>query len=158
LARLAFAGKIVKSPAAVGMDCAVAGKALPAADHGVRDAKSPRLFGREMLDPDYRDFNPPKPLQGNHPAMSGQDLVVAIDQNRDEVAERFDGVGNLPDLPSAMLLWISRVGFELADRQPLDLQASRNILCHLSLLDRTPRRGARQETNARRSRKPVSAN
>jgi hypothetical protein len=74
-----------------------------------------------MLDPDYRDLGPPKPLRGEHPAMSGQDLVILVDQDRDEVAEGFDALRNLLDLPSAMLLRIPRVWFEFVDRQPLDL-------------------------------------
>jgi hypothetical protein len=106
----------------------------------VRDAEGPRLFGREVLDPDYRDLSPPKPLQAEQPAMSGQDLVFAVDQNRDDGTEGSDALCDLLDLPSAMLLWVPRVWFELADRQPLDFEVSSSILRHLVLLTERPRR------------------
>jgi hypothetical protein len=69
-----------------------------------------------MIDPDYRDLGPPKLFQGEHPAMPAQNLVLAVDQNRDEEAEGLDAPSDLLDLPNAMLLWVSWVWFELADR------------------------------------------
>jgi hypothetical protein len=101
----------------------------------VGDAEGPRPFGRKVLDADYRDLNPPQPPQREDPAMSGQDLVVAVDQDRDKAAEGFDAIGDLTYLPSAMLLWIPRVGFEPADRQPLDPKVSSCVLLHVASPD-----------------------
>ena len=88
-----------------------------------------------MLDADYRDLKPPQLPQGEDPAMSGQDLVVAVDQDRDKAAEGFDAVSDLTYLPSAMLLRVPRVGFELADRRPFDPEVSRRILLHVASPD-----------------------
>jgi hypothetical protein len=62
----------------------------------------------------------------------GQDLAVAIDQDRDQVAEGFDALCNLPDLPSAMLLRIPRQGalrgqVEGRDDLPVEMGAGRNL-------------------------------
>src|SRR5262249_15344329 len=118
----------------------------------VGDAEGARLLGRKMLGSDYRDLNPPQPSQGEDPAMPGQNLVVAVDQDRDEAAEDFDAVCNLAYLASAMLLWIPRVAFDLADRRPLDPKVSSSVLLHVVSPDCVPDPGAGQETTARRSR------
>jgi hypothetical protein len=91
-----------------------------------------------MFGPDHQDLGPPKPSQGEHPAMPGQNLVISIDQNRDEIAEGLDAPSDLLHLPIAMLLWVPRVGFEFADRQRLDLEGSSSVFRHLYLLSERP--------------------
>jgi hypothetical protein len=41
-------------------------------------------------------------LGGEQPAMAGDDVAVAVGQDRDNEAEKLDAIGNLPNL---LLLW-----------------------------------------------------
>jgi len=61
----------------------------------------------------------PKLSGGSQPAVSGDHIVVAIDQHRHVKAKSLDAVGDLPDLLLAVAPRVSRIRFELVDR-PVD--------------------------------------
>ena len=52
-------------------------------------------------------------LGGEQPAMAGDDVAVAVGQNRDNEAEKLDAVGNLPNLLFAVAPRIGRIQLEL---------------------------------------------
>ena len=49
--------------------------------------------------------------------MTGHDLVMAIDQNRNRETEGFNAPRNLPDLPGTMAPGIPRIEDERSERQ-----------------------------------------
>jgi hypothetical protein len=109
-----------------------------------------------MLDADYRDLGPPQPPQGEDAAMSGQDLVVAVDQDRDKAAEGFNAFCDLAYLASAMLF-----GFRGSSLSSLianhSIRRFRAVSLSMSRLLTECPAGRRSALNATRSRKPVSA-
>jgi len=58
------------------------------------------------------------------PAMSGDHIAIAIDQDRDIEAKHSDAFGNLLDLFLAVSARVCRVRFKLGSRAKDDLQAS----------------------------------
>ena len=57
-----------------------------------------------------------------HPAMSGENVELGVDQDRDIKTKRFDAFSNLLDLFLAVLARVCRIGFKLGERAPDDLQ------------------------------------
>jgi len=62
------------------------------------------------------------------PAMSGDHIAIAIDQDRDIEAKHADAFGNLLDLFLAVSARVCRVRFKLGSRAKDDLQASLVVL------------------------------
>lgn len=73
-------------------------------------------FG-QMLEANDRRRAPAQPLGGKQPPMAGDHVVIGVDQHRDIEPERLDAIGDLPDLFSAVLACVARVGFEAIDRK-----------------------------------------
>jgi hypothetical protein len=61
--------------------------------------------------------------------VTGDDIVLAINQDRDSEVENPDAVGDLPDLLSAVAVRIGRVRLELVDRAVDDRQPRRKAGC-----------------------------
>ena len=49
------------------------------------------------------------------PTVPGDDVAVAIDQDRDIEAKGLDAFGNLPDLPLGVAAWIGGVRLQIFD-------------------------------------------
>ena len=64
------------------------------------------LLGGQVLNPDHRHLCAPQHLQRKHPAMTGQDPVIAVDQDRSIETKGFDAPRDLPNLPRCMLFGI----------------------------------------------------
>ena len=68
-----------------------------------------------MIEAEGRNLAPAELAGGNQPAMAGDDLVAAIDQDRNIKTEGFDAGGDLPDLLLAVAPWVGCVGLKLVD-------------------------------------------
>jgi hypothetical protein len=62
----------------------------------------------------------PEQLRRRHAAMTGNDSVIGIDQDRIRPAEGPDRLGNYPDLLFWVRAGIGGIGLERADRDLLD--------------------------------------
>lgn len=83
------------------------------------NGESARLRLAQMLKRDRRHLGPAEKLAGFEPAVTGDDLQLAVDEDRRIEAEGLDALRNLADLPLIMRADIPRIGEEGCDR-PVD--------------------------------------
>jgi len=96
---------------------------VPAAVLGqsvVGDGKGPRLFGGQMLEADDRDFAPAELATGHDPAVTGQNLAIAVNQDRRIERERLDAPGDLPNLRRLVQPCVLGIESEPVERNVLD--------------------------------------
>ena len=68
-----------------------------------------------MIEAQGRHFAHPKEAACVTPSVSGNDLVIAVDQDRHVEAKGLDAVGNLPDLFLGMAPGAGGVGLQLIE-------------------------------------------
>ena len=83
----------------------------------------PLLCLRQMSQFDHRNRGQPQHLGRHHPAMTGDDAILAIDQHRIGKAKLPDRAGDQRHLRRAVGPGIPGVGDEITDRPMLDPQA-----------------------------------
>src|SRR5262249_44748843 len=76
----------------------------------------PLLGCRHAVDAKAWDGLHPQKLGGFDTAVTSEDLVISIDQNRVGEAEALDAVGDLPDLFPRMSPGVSGIGAKVRDR------------------------------------------
>jgi hypothetical protein len=67
-----------------------------------------------VIETEGRHLTPAELASGQQPAVAGDELIVAIDQDWDIEAEGLDAAGDLPDLLLAVQPRVGGVRFELA--------------------------------------------
>jgi hypothetical protein len=87
----------------------------------IGDPKRAGLRGRQMLEAQGWHLVHAELAASEQPAKSGDQIAVAIDQNRDIEAKDPDAFSNLLDLFLAMPPWICGVRFKLGSRTQDDL-------------------------------------
>jgi hypothetical protein len=71
-----------------------------------------------MFKADCRRLGSPQLAAGKQPPMTGDNLEVGVDQNRDIESEGLDAAGDLPDLLAGVLTGVGRI-----EPQPLSHRA-----------------------------------
>ena len=91
---------------------------VPGADLGqpvIGDHKGPRLGPGQVIEAERRNLVPAELASGKQPAMTGDEVAFAVDQDRNIEAERSDAGRDLLDLPFGVEPRIGRIGLELLD-------------------------------------------
>ena len=98
---------------------------VPGGDFGqpvIGDHEGAGLRRGQVIEAQCRHLGHAELAAGEQPAMPGDHIAVAVDQDRDIEAEGLDAVGDLPDLLLGVAPRVCRVRFQLVDATVNDVQ------------------------------------